>query len=97
MTDGFTVDLDWLNQQATTLDWILDLTSKDRKLADGYVGGLGSGTVADKLNEVLGNWTKERDTLHDLVERLGKGCRYSVQVYEKLERSNASGFTPGGK
>lgn len=97
MTDGFTVDIEWLTNQSTSLDWILDLTSPDRKLAEGYVGGLGSGTVADKLNEVLGNWSKARDQLHGLVDTLSKGCKYSLQVYQDLEKSNTSGFTPGGQ
>src|SRR3954463_15569678 len=58
-------------------------------VADHYAGSMGSGTVAGKLSDVMGNWTQERAKLSDQLGKLGQFANATAQSFERLDQGYA--------
>ena len=89
---SFTVDLDWLTDQAGRLDRIRDLVDRNDKETGRFDGQYGAAEIADRLDHVMRNWGRKRKDLREHLKVLALGAHHAVQVYQELERSNASPF-----
>ena len=92
---SFTVDLDWLTEQAGRLDRIKDLVDKNDKDTGQFDGQLGSAEIADKLGDVMRNWSQKRKDLQGHLTTLATGAHNAVHVYQELEKSNKAPFDGG--
>ena len=89
---SFTVDLDWLTEQAGRLDRIRALVDRNDRETGQFDGQYGAAEIADKLDHVMRNWSRKREDLREHLKVLALGAHEAVRVYQDLEQSNASPF-----
>jgi hypothetical protein len=84
-SDRLKVDLDGLEQFASSLDGIRKTMDGTRNLFDAYAADLGSGKVASALDHFDSNWHDGRKEIDDKLQSLSKMAGQAVQQFRQTD------------
>lgn len=84
-SDRLEVDLDGLEQFASTLDGIRKTMDGTRNLFDAYAADLGSGKVASALDHFDSNWHDGRKDIDGKLQGLSKTAGQAVQQFRQTD------------
>jgi hypothetical protein len=91
------VDLDGLEQFAAQVKSIRDRMNGTRSMVDSYRDDLGSGHLADALDDFVHNWKDGRKQIDGHLEGLAKMAEHAVQEIRKADRKLADELKQGTK
>lgn len=83
--DRLKVDLDGLEQFASTLENVRKTMDGTRKLFDSYTGDLGSSKVADALDDFDSNWHDGRKEINGQLQGLAKMADGAVKSLRQTD------------
>jgi hypothetical protein len=90
------VDLDLLEDTADALEQLRAEFADASQIADDYRGVLGSGEVADAVDDFVGNWRRHREKLINSIESLETMAEDSARTYREVDSELADSVQPPG-
>ncbi|MCQ4083628.1 WXG100 family type VII secretion target [Streptomyces sp. RB6PN25] len=84
-SDRLKVDLDGLEQFASTLESIRKTMDGTRKLFDAYAADLGSAKVASALDDFDSNWHDGRQEIDGKLQSLSKTADNAVKQFRQTD------------
>jgi len=85
MGDRLKVDMDRVRDAAANLDEIKREFDASEGITDGYRALIGSGQLADKLDEFANNWRIHRKRLSDDLQTFAEWSRKAVEAYKSTD------------
>jgi hypothetical protein len=89
------VDLDGLEQFASQVRSVRDRMNGTRSMFDSYREDLGSGHLADALDDFVHNWKDGRKQIDGHLEGLAKTAEHAVAEIRKADRKLAGELKKG--
>ena len=91
------VSYDWLDQTTSNLTAIRNELEHTGDHQKDIKGSLGSGDIAQAMDDFANNWDNHRRKILDKVQALGDMSEKTMQAFTDLENKLAKGLTGNGK
>ena len=86
------VSYDWLSQTTSNLKAIHNELEHTGEHQSDIKGALGSGDIADAMDDFANNWDNHRRKILDKVQALGDMSEKTMEAFQDLEKKLAGGI-----
>jgi uncharacterized protein YukE len=91
------IDTQMVADQAHRLSFTKDAIEQDTNLLDFYDDYLGSGKLADRMHDVMKNWTTKRQEILDHLTSMAQATQGVADAWNEEDQKFAEAFGGGKK